>query len=214
MLRRIKNRISPATVLATMALFAALGGVSYAAGTIGTGQIKNGAVTKKKLHRGAVVTNKIVNDAVTGAKVAEATLATVPDAAKLSGKVPAELESHGFGVSEDGLVNLPSNSDTVVATVQLPAGTYLVLARGGLNNNGAAVGVGQSCTLAAGGSQQTIGFGALAANGEAGDREEFSSFLLATLAAPAEATLVCHTNAAWGSGNVTDPTLTAVSLQP
>lgn len=214
MLQRLKNRISPATVLATMALFAALGGVSYAAGKIGTGQIKNGAVTKKKLHRNAVATGKIVNNAVTGAKVAEGTLGTVPDASQLGGKGPAGFESHGFGGGDSSTVSLPSNSDTVVSSLQLPAGTYLVLARGGINNNGVEIGAGQLCTLAAGASEQTIGFGALGANGKAGDRQEFSSFVVATLAAPAEATLTCHTSGAWTGGNVTDPTLAAVSLQP
>lgn len=245
MLRRIRTRISPATVLASIALFAALSGVSYAAGKIGTAQIKNGAVTGKKLHRNAVGTNKVRNgavktaklgygavqtaklgdgavttgkidgDAVTGAKVAESTLGTVPDAATVGGKQPAALESHGFGGGDNGTANLPTSSETTVSTLSLPAGTYLVLARGGVNNNGGAVGGGAvECTVAAGGSSQKISIGALGANGLAGDREEFSAFVVASLAGPGDATLVCDTSGAWGSGNVTDPTLAAVSLQP
>lgn len=225
MLRRIRTRITPATVLATIALFAALGGVSYAAGKIGTSQIKNGAVTAKKLHRNAVGTNKVRNgavktakiagDAVTGAKVAESTLGTVPDAAKLGGKDPAGFESHGFGGGDGSTVSLPSSTEKTVATLSLPAGTYLVLARGGVNNNGVAVGGGAvGCTVAAGPSSQTIGVGALEANGLPGDREEFSAFVVATLAAPEDAALVCNTSGAWSSGNITDPTLAAVSLQP
>ncbi len=216
MFRKIRTRISPAAILATMALFAALGGVSYAAGKIGTGQIKNGAVTKKKLHRNAVATDKIAADAVTGAKVAESTLGTVPDAAKLGGVLPAGFESRGFGGAGDtAAVNLPTNDAKTVSTLSLPAGTYLVLGRGGINNNGGSnAPANQSCTVAAGTSSQKIGFGVLAANGQPGDREEFSAFVVATLAEPGNATIVCETTGGWESGNVTDPTLAAVSLQP
>jgi hypothetical protein len=42
-------------------LFFAIGGIGYAAATIGTGDIKNGAVTKKKLHKNAVVSKKVKN---------------------------------------------------------------------------------------------------------------------------------------------------------
>ncbi len=57
MIRRLKP--SPAMVVALLALFVSLGGVSYAATKIGTRQIKNGAVTAKKLHKNAVTTKKI-----------------------------------------------------------------------------------------------------------------------------------------------------------
>ena len=237
-----------------VALFVALGGVSYAAGTITTADLKNGVVTKKKLHRNAVVpgkirkgavtgpkvsdgaitgpkvsdgaidgaklaagavgTAKLLDGAVTGAKVEESTLGTVPDAAKLAGKPPAGFESKGFGGGDSPTVNLPSNATTEVKALALPAGTYLILARGGINNNGPEVGAGQSCAVAAGAAAQTISFGALGANGKAGDREEFDAVVVATLDTAANATLSCTTNAAWAAGNITDPTLAAVSLQP
>ena len=44
MFRRSKLRISPATVLSLIALFVALGGVSYAAVTINGKNIKNNSV--------------------------------------------------------------------------------------------------------------------------------------------------------------------------
>jgi hypothetical protein len=220
------TRISPASCLAMIALFVALGGISYAAGTqIGSSEIKNGAVTKKKLKANSVVTakikdnavtaTKIKDDAVTGAKVVESSLGLVPDAAKLAGQDPTAFQSKGFGGGGDAaLVNLPSAATTLVASQSLPAGTYLVLARGGFNNNGAEIKTGQSCTLSAGASVQTIGFSSLAANTQPGDREEFESMVVATLPSAGEATLSCKTSAGWESGNVTDPTIAAVSLQP
>src|SRR3954470_8571297 len=67
--------------MSTIAVFAVLaGGSAWAASKIGTSQIKNGAVTKKKLHKGAVSTNKINNDAVTGAKAKESSFGEVPNA--------------------------------------------------------------------------------------------------------------------------------------
>jgi len=237
MFRKHKIRISPASPIALIALFVALGGVSYAAvGTIGTSDLENGVVTKKKLHANAVVpskiragavnglklsanavnTEKIVDEAVTGAKVNESTLGTVPDAANLAGKQPQAFESTRFGgTGNSGAVALSTNTTTQVKTLALPAGTYLVIARGGLNNNGAAESsAGQTCTVAAGTVSQTIGFGALGANAKAGDREEFDAFVIATLDSPGSATLSCQTSTSWEGGNITNPTLAAVSLQP
>src|SRR5205823_17812 len=79
-----RSRPSAAMLVAVIALFMSLGGVGYAATTIGTGQLKNGAVTTTKLHkqsvstnklqRNAVTTNKLADNAVTGQKVADDSL--------------------------------------------------------------------------------------------------------------------------------------------
>lgn len=207
MIRKLAYRIHPASVVAMLALFIALGGISYAAGgKIGTPDIKNGAVTKVKIKK----------DAVTGAKVKESSLGIVPNAAKLAGQEPGAFESKGFGGNGDSpFVNLLPSSVTEIAGQDLPAGTYLVLARGGLNNNSAeAIPLGQECTLAAGGTAEEIQFTGLAKNGAPGDREEFSLFIVATLPAPGKAVLSCETDGNWKTGNVIEPTVAAVSLQP
>jgi hypothetical protein len=64
-----------ANVIATIALFVALGGASYAAtnlpkNSVGTKQIKNGAITAAKVRNGAI----------TGAKIQASSLGTVPSA--------------------------------------------------------------------------------------------------------------------------------------
>lgn len=217
MIRKL-TRIHPASVVAMLALFVALSGVSYAAigGKIATKDIKNGAVTKAKIKKEAVTAPKIKNDAVTGAKVKESTLATVPDAAKLAGILPAGFESKGFGGKGDAaFVNLGVDTVTEIASQELPAGTYLVLARGGLNNNsGEDIPIGQECTLAAGGTSQTLPMAALAKNGAPADREEFTLFVIATLPSAGKAVLSCETDSNWKSGNVIEPSIAAVSLQP
>lgn len=58
-----------ADLVATLALFFALGGTAYAA-TIGTSDIQNGAVTTPKLANEAVSNAKLVDGAVTHAKLA------------------------------------------------------------------------------------------------------------------------------------------------
>ena len=64
------------TVVAYLALFIALGGSAYAAShlgskTVGTKQLKGGAVTAAKLKKNAVTLAKIKNGAVDGSKIAD-----------------------------------------------------------------------------------------------------------------------------------------------
>jgi hypothetical protein len=69
-----RGRPSPALVVSLIALFVSISGISWAAATIGTNDIKNGAVTKKKLHKNAVTSKKIKAGAVNGAKVKDHSL--------------------------------------------------------------------------------------------------------------------------------------------
>jgi hypothetical protein len=79
------RKLTYANVMATIAVFVALGGASYAASqipsnSVGTNQLKNGAVATAKLQGTSVTTNKIAKEAVTGAKVKLSTLGAVPTA--------------------------------------------------------------------------------------------------------------------------------------
>jgi hypothetical protein len=61
---------SPALIISIIALFAAIGGTSYAAATIGTNDIKNKAVTNAKLAPNAVGLQKIKDGAIGTSKIA------------------------------------------------------------------------------------------------------------------------------------------------
>lgn len=84
---RLRAHLSYANVMATFAVFLALGGVGYAAvrlprNSVGTRQIRKAAVSAAKIRTGAVTAAKIRDGAVTGAKVDVSTLPTVPSASK------------------------------------------------------------------------------------------------------------------------------------
>jgi len=68
-----RPQLNYSNVIATIALFVALGGAAVAAGlpknSVGTKQIKRGAVTAAKLKRGAVISGKIAPKAVTAGKL-------------------------------------------------------------------------------------------------------------------------------------------------
>lgn len=73
----LKKHLSVANVLSCMALFVALSGVAYAAGTIGKKSVKtqhlgNGSVTTPKLRNWAVTTAKLRNLSVSTPKLATA----------------------------------------------------------------------------------------------------------------------------------------------
>ncbi len=78
------RRPSPALIVASLALFVALGGGAYAAfklpkNSVGSKQIKNGAVVNSKLANNSVGTAKLRNNSVTSSKINTSGL-TVPNA--------------------------------------------------------------------------------------------------------------------------------------
>jgi hypothetical protein len=80
MFRRIRKHASPASLIAMVALFVALGGVSYAAATIDGKDIKNKSVAGKKLKNKTVTGGKVKSDSLTGTQINESTLGKVPSA--------------------------------------------------------------------------------------------------------------------------------------
>lgn len=97
--RRAARKISYANVVATMALFIALGGISWAAATapknsvatksikknaVTNSKIRNNAITTRKIKTGAVLSGDVKNDALTGVDINEGTLGAVPEATKRS----------------------------------------------------------------------------------------------------------------------------------
>jgi hypothetical protein len=110
----LKRHLNPATVIACIALFVALGGAAVAAKTasknsVKTASIANGAVTTAKIRNGAVTTGKLRNGAVTGQKIAPATIGSDQLAngsvrsGQLGGQVVTEAKIKNGAVSESKL---------------------------------------------------------------------------------------------------------------
>ena len=91
-MRQIKKRAlrpSPALIVAFVALFAAMGGVGYAAA-----KLKPASVKTKTIHNGAVTTDKLADGAVTTPKLApDAVAPYAMNAAKLGGAAPGECQT-------------------------------------------------------------------------------------------------------------------------
>jgi hypothetical protein len=82
--KRILGKLTYANVMATVAVFIALGGVGYAAtrvpkNSVGTGQLRNKAITAAKIRDGAV----------TAAKLAPGSIGTVANAANAANAIDA-----------------------------------------------------------------------------------------------------------------------------
>jgi hypothetical protein len=129
---------APAMVIAVIALFVAIGGgYAIGAGFIGTGDLKDQAVTNKKIKKKTIKANRVKPDTLTGAQINEASL---------SGAGTAR------SIRQDTAAQVPAASGaTTVLTLQVPAGSYVlnskaVLARGGTQDP-------VQCFLTAGGDQ-------------------------------------------------------------
>jgi hypothetical protein len=116
-LRRSNIRISPASLLALVALFVALGGVSYAAATIDGKSIQNNSIPGKKLK----------NKAITNKKVKPGTLA----ANRLTPAARASLKGAQGQQGPAGLQGPQGPAGTALAYAQVNDGgaSSLVVAR-------------------------------------------------------------------------------------
>ena len=96
--RRRRFRVSPALIVASIALFAATSGFGYAAvqmkaNSVKTKNIKNGAVTTNKIADGAVTTPKFAPDAVAPSATNAMNATNAANAARLGGAAPGECQT-------------------------------------------------------------------------------------------------------------------------
>ena len=82
----MRPKLTYANVMATIAVFIALGGASYAAlklpkNSVGAKQLKKNAVTTAKIKKEAVTAAKVRKGTLTGTQINASTLGTVPNAA-------------------------------------------------------------------------------------------------------------------------------------
>jgi hypothetical protein len=121
---RIRPRLpSPATVIALVALFISLGGASYAVTQIGTNQIKNGAVTSKKIRNFTISSRDVRANSLGPHAIAESKL-HVGSAGSAISAAMADGFSHFAVVGANGVL---ARGRGVSSSVRTGAGRYQVI---------------------------------------------------------------------------------------
>ncbi len=97
----LRPKLSYSNVIATIALFVALGGAAIAAGlprhSVGARQLKRGAVTTRALRRGAVTSAKLAQGSVIAGKLGSSAVSqgTIADGAVTSGAIASGAVNAG-----------------------------------------------------------------------------------------------------------------------
>jgi len=129
----MRNRIqrpSPALVVASLALFVSLGGVGYAAATISTSDIKNGAVTGKKIKNRTITTKDISRKTVGALKGAKG--AAGPQGPQgIQGPAGEPATKLFAAVSESGDL---ARGSSAVSAVRTATGQYSVVFNRGITD--------------------------------------------------------------------------------
>jgi hypothetical protein len=133
--------------VASAALFVSLGGVGYAAATIGSGQIKNNSIRSKDIRNGTLRTRDVKADSLGGVAIKESALGTVPSAGISVGGARFAV------VSGNGMLARGRNVTSVART---SAGRYQVIFNSDIRSCGYFATIGDtSATPLGGGSQIT-----------------------------------------------------------
>ena len=146
-MKQIRNRLTYANVMSSIAVFLVLGGATaFAAGqlgknSVGSKQLKKNAVTSAKIKKNAVTGAKIKNGVVNGAKVQDGSLTGADINLGTLGTVPKASDSDTVAGSTIRLINFVAepvtgptqilNLDGFTLTASCEAGdTTVVLANG------------------------------------------------------------------------------------
>jgi hypothetical protein len=124
MRRPLNYRPSGAMIVACISLFVALGGVGYAAATIGSAQIKNNSIRSKDIRNNQVATRDVRNNTLTGADIRELSLETVPEAHSANRAESAPIERVKINTSRGTAPPGPGGFGT--ATARCDAGLAVV----------------------------------------------------------------------------------------
>jgi biotin carboxyl carrier protein len=138
---------SPSLVIASIALVLAIGGgAAFAASKIQTSDIAKQAVTNKKIAKKTIKASRVADNTLGGAQINESKLGSVPKADT------AEVAGTGRSTFKDGATQIPAPSTGTVLSLDVPAGSYLFIAKGVLAKAGPTL---ISCTTAAGNDTDT-----------------------------------------------------------
>ena len=114
------------------------GGAALGANEVRTQNVAKQAVTNNKIAKQTIKKSRVANETLTGTQIDEDTLGTVPR---------ANLAGTGRSTFKDGATQIPGGTTCTVLSLNIPAGSYLFIAKGVL----AKAGITQiTCTTTAG----------------------------------------------------------------
>lgn len=201
-----RKKPSPSMIVAMVALFVALSGGAYASvalnqvrsthikdGEVKTADIAGNAVTRAKINNNAINSDKVLNgglEAVDLSAAAQATLKGQKGDTGAPGTPGAPGPSDAFSARDTAIINMTGGTTATLATLSLPAGSYVIASKMVLENDDPAAVAAVTCNLASGTTtdNQTI---RLAVANDTDDREVVSNMITTTLAAAGTATLTC-----------------------
>jgi hypothetical protein len=113
MSRIASRRPSASLVIACLALFVALGGVGYAAATIGSAAIVDNSIKSKDVRNNDLRGKDVRADTLKGADVDESTLGKVPSAASADSAATAAHATNADNATNSANATNAANADTV-----------------------------------------------------------------------------------------------------
>ncbi len=120
MVARIRRHLSYANVMATIAVFIAIGGGAYAAATIDGASIKDRTITGKKLAKRTISRKEVKHNSLTGGQIKESTLTG------LMGSADVRADGTASGTDIDNFTTA-TFTNIVSTTVDAPKAGYLVI---------------------------------------------------------------------------------------
>lgn len=215
-MKRIFQRGRYANVVSTLALLVALGGTSYAAielpkNSVGSSQIQKGAVKGSDIKADAVTSPKVKDGSLLAQDFKAGQIPAGPAGATgATGATGPRGPSDGYVAREiDGVfTNLGLNTRTTVGSLNVPAGKYVVWAKGLYNSNDAAVSTG-FCFLKGSSEEDNFSDGVRFGPQGGDDREIVTLSIAPQFATPGQITLSCESNV---EANVGKVVISAISV--
>lgn len=122
----MKRHLTFANIVSMLALFIALGGISWAAATlpknsVGTKQLKKNAVNNSDIKKSAVTGSKVKSNTLTGSDIKESTLSQVPSAASAASADSASSVTSDIPPTLKRVGSSASNADFDTARIAAAA---------------------------------------------------------------------------------------------
>jgi hypothetical protein len=137
MLSRVRARLSYANVVATLGLFIALGGASYAAvnlpnNSVGASEIKRNAVRAQEIRARSVGTSEAIDNSINAADIADGALGSADLAdGSLRGADVADDSLTGADIVEGSLSGVPGTVRNIAVRSNSGTGTVSVSCNSG-----------------------------------------------------------------------------------